>query len=352
FVDAHSYWDHPRFPHKAWDASDWLINNTPMVDQPERATLWSLIGTRVAGKPFTVTEYNHPAPNEWQAECVPIIATCAALQDWDGVFLFAYSHSADFEKEKVDGFFNIEGNPLKMPLMPMGARLFLGGAIEPRGSAVGVAMPHELMVQTSPSLSTDQGAFLRSVLGLKWQHLLSKRISVHFDDTANDISGHAGGPEVGWTSDGAGTGTGRYTCFGPKAAVFTGFAAGRMPIDLGAVRIESLQMPFATIIVTPADPTTTIEQADRLLVMAVARGQNTDMKWDAQRHTVSNEWGSAPPRVEVVRGSISVSGQWSHVRPLSSSGQPVDRDATTQLAGGRTTIRLGETPALAYEVSR
>ena len=35
----------------------------------------SLAATRVAGKPFTVTEYQHPAPNDWAAECIPEIST-------------------------------------------------------------------------------------------------------------------------------------------------------------------------------------------------------------------------------------------------------------------------------------
>jgi pyridoxine 5-phosphate synthase len=40
-----------------------------------------------------------------------MIASYAALQDWDGVFLFCYSHNDQFEKQQIDGYFNIEGNP-------------------------------------------------------------------------------------------------------------------------------------------------------------------------------------------------------------------------------------------------
>ena len=103
FVDAHAYWEHPQFPRRQWDMTDWEIPNTPMVDDPAGATLWGLAATRVAGKPFTVTEYNHPAPNDWQAECMPMIATYAALQDWDGVFLFDYVDShKKYEKARDD----------------------------------------------------------------------------------------------------------------------------------------------------------------------------------------------------------------------------------------------------------
>src|SRR5258706_6925815 len=66
FVDAHAYWDHPHFPRRQWDMKDWEIKNTAMSDVPTSSALWGLAATRVEGKPFTVTEYNHAAPNEWQ----------------------------------------------------------------------------------------------------------------------------------------------------------------------------------------------------------------------------------------------------------------------------------------------
>ena len=111
FIDAHAYWDHPNFPRRPWDPNDWNIKNEPMVDATRTNALFSLAGYRVAGKPFTVTEYNHPAPNEWQAECVPMIASYAAAQDWDAVFLYAYSHSNEFDKPIATDFFQFRRQP-------------------------------------------------------------------------------------------------------------------------------------------------------------------------------------------------------------------------------------------------
>ena len=50
-----------------------------------------------------------------------MIATFAALQDWDAVFMFSYSHSSQFERQHASSFFDVESNPLKMPMMPVGA---------------------------------------------------------------------------------------------------------------------------------------------------------------------------------------------------------------------------------------
>ena len=84
FIDSHSYWQHPTFPGRPWDSANWLIEQRPMTDHPEQATLFRIAAERLAGKPFTLSEYNHPAPLDAQAECVPMVASFAAAQDWDG----------------------------------------------------------------------------------------------------------------------------------------------------------------------------------------------------------------------------------------------------------------------------
>ena len=33
-VDAHSYWQHPRFPHRPWDQNDWTVENKSMAGEP------------------------------------------------------------------------------------------------------------------------------------------------------------------------------------------------------------------------------------------------------------------------------------------------------------------------------
>jgi hypothetical protein len=46
----------------------------------------------VAGKPYTVSEVNHPFPNEYACEGIPILAAYAALHDWDGIFWYTLAH--------------------------------------------------------------------------------------------------------------------------------------------------------------------------------------------------------------------------------------------------------------------
>jgi len=71
FVDMHAYWQHPSFPGRPWDGANWSIRNTPMVADKSGGNLTRLSVYRVAGKPFTVSEYDHPAPSHYAAEMFP-----------------------------------------------------------------------------------------------------------------------------------------------------------------------------------------------------------------------------------------------------------------------------------------
>ena len=351
FVDAHAYWDHPHFPRRQWDMKDWEIKNKPMVDDPAGATLWGLAATRVRGKPFTVTEYNHAAPNEWQAECVPMIVAYAALQDWDAVFLFDYSGNANYRKQQTENFFSIEGNAAKMAPLPLAARAFLTGDLQPlAGSLVVQPEPRE-MLDTASRYFFQQWPFLRDVAHVKWEDALTNRLSVWFVTKPLGPNTRPADGRIRWTA--AGPGTGRFVVADPAAAVFVGFAKGDVPVDLGpAVKLTKLDSPFATIQLVPAQPGKTIADADRLLISAVARQQNTDQKWDEKRTGLSDRWGKPPERVEVVRGELSI----ATTRPAEVWALGPDGKRTRQIPAavkdGRLTVPLGAEPTLWYEVVR
>jgi hypothetical protein len=128
YIDSHSYWQHPTFPGRPWDSANWLIEQKPMTDYPDQATLFRIAAERLAGKPFTLSEYNHPAPLDAQAECVPMVASFAAAQDWDGVWLFDYSGSTNaWDRQTMSGFFDIDTNPAKWGFVRAGAAIFNDG---------------------------------------------------------------------------------------------------------------------------------------------------------------------------------------------------------------------------------
>lgn len=90
FLDGHAYWCHPEFPVADWDAANWRVCNTSMINQLNNP-LDDLAKQRVKGLPFTVSEYQHALPNRYAAEGPLLIAAYGALQDWDGVYFLRVS---------------------------------------------------------------------------------------------------------------------------------------------------------------------------------------------------------------------------------------------------------------------
>ena len=127
-VDGHVYWQHPAI---------WNTRNTPMVNEPLRSTIVKLSRSACAGKPYTVSEVNHPNPNEYACEMIPILAAYAAFQDWDGIFFYTFEPKVgdDFQPFVVDPF-DIMLDPVKMVQMAAGALLFARPDVQPARETV------------------------------------------------------------------------------------------------------------------------------------------------------------------------------------------------------------------------
>ncbi|MFN4216941.1 MAG: hypothetical protein ACK4HQ_06040, partial [Brevinematales bacterium] len=87
FVDVHAYWQHPEFLGGVWSFTDWRIDNTSQLMDAALGPLSYVAYWRVAGKPFTVSEYNVPDPNEYGFEAPIWLALWGAFPDWDGIYL-------------------------------------------------------------------------------------------------------------------------------------------------------------------------------------------------------------------------------------------------------------------------
>ncbi len=303
FIDAHSYWQHPQFPGRPWDPENWLIEQKPMADYKEQATLWELAVSKLAGKPFTVTEYNHPAPLDSQAECVPIIASFGAGQDWDGIWIYSYSHNQNWDQQSLNGFFDIDTNPAKWGFMRAGAAIFRDGGIAPLPAAT-LDLP-----QNFADLAASQQKYNRSLLFLVKEPVLSlleNRVELTMGSLPQDPSKPEQDSPFNWTSDS--NGKGLYQVRGEKIWVGVGHT-GRFSENTDPV--ISLDHPkFAAITITALDHRS-LQTSTKMLITACGRCENTDMAFREDRRTVGRDWGHGPVRIETVTGSVKLpAGLW------------------------------------------
>ncbi len=321
FIDSHAYWQHPTFPGRAWDGNNWLIQQRAMTDHPEQATLFRIAAERLLDKPFTVSEYNHPAPLDAQAECVPMIASFAAAQDWDGIWLFTYSHATDdWARQTMSNFFDMDTNPAKWGFMRAGTAIFRDRCVAPLNGFVYSSLTrNEDVVAGLATLHwKHDGNMLADTGSARDAFLKGQRITALAGrDGHRDIIGP--GTRIAWTVQ---DGKGMYALESWGASVYAGHASRFQ--DATGGKIEIAQPAFAALTMTGlgGEEWVPLGKRDRILVTACGRCENVEMGFSADRRTVGRNWGKAPVQIEAVRGSLVLpEGQWT-CQALAPDGSP------------------------------
>lgn len=143
FIDVHGYWDNPRADEDQ-KTPHWSLQNTPQVRATDGGTLGVMASYRVFGKPFTVSEYASPAPNDYAAEMFPLLVGIAGLQDWDALFAFAYAdQKRDYEPQRINGVFDLAGHPAKLAFVTAAASAFRRGLVAPGPTRVELFVPKD-----------------------------------------------------------------------------------------------------------------------------------------------------------------------------------------------------------------
>jgi hypothetical protein len=355
YVDAHSYWQHPHFPRRPWDPRDWTVRNVALVNSPG-GTLAGLAVHRVAGMAYTVSEYNHPAPNAYAAEGFPMIAAFGGFQGWDGVYSFTYSHSTDFEPRRITGFFDVKSETAKLAHMPACAAMFLRGDVASATKTLLVPVSaeserkklHETLSAWTltaeglggidPRLSLVHGLALELTKG---KPAAEKPVSGEpMKDAKVFISDTA---QIRW--DLSEQGAGCFTVDTPRTKLFTGFVRGRT-FTLGGVTLAvgPTRLDWATVSMVSIDGQG-FDKRGRILIAATGWIQNAGAELKDlgdDQVTLGDRWGSEPVQCEGVPAEITLPVAAGRVRlhPLDESGRRreavpvVDRDGKAVVAIG------------------
>lgn len=333
FIDSHGYWQHPSFPGTPWDPNNWYVEQIAEVDNPAHwsATLFPRACERLAGKPFTCTEYNHPAPNDHQAECVPMFASFAAAQDWDGAWLFCYGNPADASYlQYFPSWFDNYSNSSKWGFYRAGSSILRSSAMDalPTSPSVHLATTTDTLgdlVELAIANGNSMSAAVIARTGADWRQALGAQLSVALPaarPAADRPSAQAAtGVAVDWAVD---NGHGFYATRSSGSWAFAGHAADFATSSGGLLTVTAPD--FAGITVTPLDATT-FASASQLLVTACGRCENTGMVFSTDRRTLTNNtWGHGPVLIEPVEGTLTLpEGIWKchALGPDGSATAPV-----------------------------
>lgn len=322
-IDMHAYWQHPSFPNVPWDPIDWTIGNTPLTSSTDGGTMTHLARHRVDGMPFTVSEYNHPAPSFFAAQIFPIFSSFGSLQDWDAIYQFTYKNGIPWNQTRIDGHFTLDGHAGQLAFVPFAAVAFRQGCFTKTTPAVTLEIPADplqmLLTQTvwdvddvwrnagaGDMLPVIAPVAIKRVAGRTTPYLnVPAGVNPSQDPaTANPVSWQKG-------SDGI------YKAVSSQAVALMGAVAKNTAAQTVGPFTVSFQPTFNNhaIFTAAALDGKTLLESSRVLVAIANRVENSDMGWNAALNSVGNQWGTAPTVAEGVRAAIMFAGN----RPLTVS---------------------------------
>lgn len=307
FADNHAYWNHPTFLGGDWDPKNYRVERSAVVNHPEFGTFKDLAVWRVANKPYSVSEYNHAAPSDYQCEMMPLYAAVGGTQDWDIIYTFAWDGTGSREKNDLyEGYFDFAKNPAKKAFFPSTALAFRLGLFEPFGNYSPIFVPEDGWKK-----SMSPGAFSKDIDVLKKRHAIATE---KFQWLVTDST---------TTATRTGNGSDNVVVFeSDKAISVAGFVGGKsIKTRYGTFNFGNTPTNFASLMLTPLDGQT-IMTSKRLLLTVIGRVENQNMGWNAARDSVSDQWGTGPSSAEVVPVIVVLKGSPIKVSALDGNGKP------------------------------
>lgn len=291
FTDIHPYWDLVYRSDR--------VHNRPLIKQScfNGHTMVNIMASaKVKGRPLMITEWGSVWPNEWRAVDMLTTASYAALNDADGLFLYAYNGgwgmSWDNLEKKLYHDTVVFNDPAKMGLFPLCALIFTGDSVTPSSNTVRVSYKLDELFKMKDSFPD------RVLLtGIAYVSKLEKI----FEPDKNETSDRAGieypnvsdlikdrnralsdTKEISRDSE-----KGIFILNTPKVFSFSGFIGGEPAQEFHGIRIsynvgEGLKpsptkSDFATFTIASLDEKD-IAESRHLLLAVVGRARNTGQK--------------------------------------------------------------------------
>ncbi len=284
YIDTHFYVDHPHFLGRAWRLPSSIKNVNPL----KSPTLGGRPGAalRFFDRPYTITEYNYCGPGRFRGMGGIATGAEAALQDWSGLWRFAWSHGSlgvtSPEKKGVSSF-DVANDPLQRASDLACVCLFLRGDMKPLANEYVVGFPRSELDTPSSPLSESASRPDRARVG--W----SAKYGTAFDVPTTAEMPPVPGPGSPVEIDEA---TGRFLISTPRTA--GGFSEGGT-ILAGDVKAE-VSGSSATVWASSLDGAP-LASSSHILVVHLTDVQPRGIRCADAEKTILLAWGAPQPLV-------------------------------------------------------
>lgn len=314
FTDSHTYWY-----GWSWRGAEKRFANGSLLGERE-AWFASLSSFRVLHKPFFVSEWDDPWPNEWRAESSLLMAAVAGFQGWSGAAIHTYRYDC---RENVDqlgapitsdaiggvpyrgGVFDTFNDPAKFGLFYHAALIVRRGDVREPTTALEIEVP--LLIEDQRSAGSGD---IKALAGLSEMAKVGLRLPGQAAHAPRQIAMTATPLDPQAVEIRSETGelyrnlAKRYaTIDTPRTKAAYGFLGGAGKIELRGLTVHA-RTDFATLALSSLTDADTA-QSDNLLLTAVGRADNTGAAYNSS-HTIQFKLGHGPIQAEVIEASLEL----------------------------------------------
>jgi hypothetical protein len=325
-----------------------------MVNDPLNSTVVQLSRTAFTGKPYTISETNHPFPNDWAAEGIPILAAYGSFQDWDAIIMYTFEPKRDPNwKPYIGDPFDISLDPVRMTQMAAGALTFLRGDVRPAGETVARTYSKDQVLDSRRLPRTEQPYFTPGFpLSLPLRHAVriqsldgeptAKFAAVDANPIRSDTN------QLAWY-------TSQKTCLVTVETDRTQALIGFILANSKTLKNLSadISTQFAAIVLSSLDGKS-LSQSSRMLLTAGSRVSNAGLKWD-DNHTRTANQGESPSLIEPVSGTVVLrtirSAKAVTASALDGAGHPIGEPLSARKTAAGWTLPIGSPVTTWYVVS-
>jgi hypothetical protein len=326
YVDNHAYWDHPQFPNIPGSTTDWLIQNKPMLKDDNNGTIPFLFsGMPMANKPFTVSEYNHPNPNQFQVESILLSAGYSAFNDADALMYFAYDEPIDWGKDFMSGYFGVNRNSLYMAFFPTAASMFRNGLVKSSTNPILVDYSTDTLYNLpkfdaaswyGPSLFDRKIGLTNAIKTGSFFAASTTNMNSLPSVGANPYRTDTG--EMTWN-----TTNGTLSVETEKFIGASGYLSTLKNSTLGALVINNFPASdFGTVTWISLTDSAMIS-SQRSLITLGSKIQNTGMIWNSDNTSINDHWGISPTIIYplVLDLKLNIQADSIQIFPLNTIGK-------------------------------
>ena len=358
FVDGHVYWQHPKTIRDSISGKKIrIIENTPMVNDPDWSTVVQLSRSAVEGMPYTVSETNHPYPNEFAAEGIITLGSYALLQDWDGIYFFTFEHN-DPSKWKDNSLspFDIMDDPVKLANLVAGSAMFHRKDIKSAEKTVLRTYTEQDLIEGIRSKPGSKPFFTPG-----FSHLIpliyKTRIHSFSGSGQNDFpkieKQHPIVSENGQLKWYYKNDKGLIVVDSDKTQALIGFSDKMKQKACQNLKVD-IDNPFSSIVITSLD-NRKIPFSKRLLLVATSRSILKGAKWNEERTKLIKE-GNSPMTIDPVEGTVvlknMINAKNLKIIPLNGAGMRLSKSFFPKKVSTGFEFEIGDPPTVWYLIEK